>query len=217
MLELAGIFGGSFVLALSGVLMPGPILTITVAESVRRGAKAGPLIIIGHGLIELFLVVAIIQGLGAYLKRPLIMTIIASLGGAILLWFGLDMLRTAGRLSLKTNQPNQQRKATRHPIIMGVLASLSNPYWTLWWATVGLGYLVAALKVGFAGVFAFFAGHVSADFGWYSFVSFGISRGKTLLTDRSYQILIRICGVFLMAFGVWFLASTRGYIAALTW
>ena len=42
MLELAAIFGGSFVLALSGVLMPGPILTMTVAESAKRGAKAGP-------------------------------------------------------------------------------------------------------------------------------------------------------------------------------
>ena len=173
------------------------------------------MIILGHGFIELVLVVAIILGLGAYLKNPIIMAVIASLGGLILIWFGVDMLRSAGKLSLKTDQLSQG-KTGRHPIIMGILASVSNPYWTLWWVTVGLGYLVAALKLGFTGVLVFFVGHVSADFGWYSLVSLGISRGKRLLSDRSYQFIIRLCGLFLVAFGVWFISSAKGYLTAST-
>jgi threonine/homoserine/homoserine lactone efflux protein len=93
-----------------------------------------------------------------------------------------------------------------------MVASVSNPYWTLWWATIGLGYLMAAMKLGVGGVIMFFLGHITADFAWYSIVSLGISRGKALLKDKTYQIIIRFCGLFLLGFGVWFLVSAKGYL-----
>ncbi len=67
MFELAAIFGGSFTLALSGALMPGPLLTVTVAESARIGFRAGPLLMTGHAVLELLLVIAIVYGLGPFL------------------------------------------------------------------------------------------------------------------------------------------------------
>jgi threonine/homoserine/homoserine lactone efflux protein len=215
MIEMAAIFGGSFTLALSGVLLPGPLLTVTVAESARRGFKAGPLLMTGHGLLEVSLVLAIILGLGPYLKRPVFIGIVALLGGAILIWLGTNMVRTASRLSLKAENAVDSCRRTPHPVLIGVLASVSNPYWTLWWATVGLGYLIAAMKLGISGAILFFLGHITADFAWYSTVSFGVSRGKGLLKDNSYQNLIRVCGVFLMGFGVWFLFCAKGHLEGL--
>ena len=212
MFEFAAIFGGSFTLGLSGILTPGPILTVTVAESARRGFKAGPLIISGHALLELILVLAIILGLGAYLKSSIVMGIIALLGGAMLIWLGVGMLRTAGGLSLRAEKVGTSPKYTPHPFVLGMVASVSNPYWTLWWATIGLGYLMAAMKLGVGGVIMFFLGHITADFAWYSIVSLGISRGKALLKDKTYQIIIRFCGLFLLGFGVWFLVSAKGYL-----
>jgi len=189
--------------------MPGPLLTITVAESARRGFKAGPLLMTGHALLELALVVAIIQGLGPFLQKSLVMGTIALVGGAMLVWLGADMLRSAGGLSL--NPVATRQKRSPHPVLMGILASLSNPYWTLWWATIGLGYLAAAMHFGMFGVCAFFLGHIAGDFSWYCMVSLGISRGKSLLKDRSYQVVIRACGVFLLVFGGWFLLSAKNY------
>jgi threonine/homoserine/homoserine lactone efflux protein len=95
---------------------------------------------------------------------------------------------------------------------MGVLASLSNPYWTLWWATIGLGYLVSAARMGIPGITVFFLGHISGDLFWYSAVSYGVSHGKRILSDLSYQRVIRACGVFLLGFGGWFLASGKTYL-----
>ncbi len=63
-------------------------------------------------------------------------------------------------------------------IISGAMVSLANPYWIIWWATIGMGYLMSAIKSGIAGVGAFFIGHILADLAWYSLVSFGISKGK---------------------------------------
>ena len=72
---------------------------------------------------------------------------------------------------------------------------------------------MAAMKFGFPGVAVFFAGHIAADYAWYALISLGISRGKRLLKDKSYQMVIRFCGLFLVGFGVWFLLSARGHFA----
>lgn len=214
MFEIAAIFGGSFTLALSGALMPGPLFTITISESAKRGFMAGPLLMCGHSLLELVLVAAVMGGAGAFLVLPPVMGTVALLGGAILIYFGIDMVRTAGKLSLDGGDAGRPGDGQgRHPVLMGALASLSNPYWVLWWATVGLGYLLAVMNYGFLGIAVFFVGHIAADFAWYSLVSFGVSRGKSLLKDSGYQSLVRVCGVFLFCFGAWFLISAREYLA----
>ena len=210
MVELVAIFGGSFVLALSGALMPGPLLTVTIVESARRGFIAGPLLIAGHALLELALVVAIILGLSPYLKKPFVMGGIALVGGAILLWMGVQMVRTANQVSLNDDQ--KEYKKSSNPVLAGILVSLSNPYWTLWWATIGLGYLVAVIRLGIMGVGVFFVGHIAADLLWYCIVSFGISRGKKILRETIYQNIIRFCGIVLVGFGGWFLITGRSYL-----
>jgi threonine/homoserine/homoserine lactone efflux protein len=216
MLELAGIAGTSFTLALSGALMPGPLFTVTIAESARRGFKAGPLLMVGHSILELVLVVAVVHGLGAYLKLPPVMGGIALCGGLLLLFFGIDMVRTAGRLSLNKKVDDPQPQSRQHPVLLGILTSLSNPYWTLWWASIGLGYLVTAMQFGVIGICAFFIGHIAADFAWYSLVSYGVSQGKSLLRDTGYRVLIRACGVFLFFFGGWFLVTARNCLMGST-
>jgi len=210
MSELAAIFAGSFVLALSGALMPGPLFTITITESARRGFVAGPLLMTGHAVLELALVTAILQGLGKFLELPVVLGVIGLIGGSLLIYFGIDMVRVAGRLSLRGVPDASSAGYAKHPLMLGVLASLANPYWTLWWATIGLGYLVAAKRFGVAGVACFFVGHIAADFAWYSLVSFGISRGKTFLSDTGYRGLVRACGAILLCFGGWFLYAAKG-------
>jgi len=78
--------------------------------------------------------------------------------------------------------------------------------------SIGLGYLVAAMKYGAKRIVVFFLGHIAADYVWYALISFGIRRGKRLHKDTSYQIMIRICGFFLIEFGGWFLLSAREYL-----
>ncbi len=213
MVELLAIGAGSFTVALSGALMPGPLLTITITESVRRGFRAGPLLMAGHATLELAVVVAVVLGLGPFLKKPTVMGAIALFGGGFLLLMGLDMVRSAARLTLDLHAETGGAVTGRHPVVLGVLASLSNPYWTLWWATIGLGYLVAAMKVGPWGVGVFFIGHIAADFAWYSLVSLGVTKGTRFMGDRSYQWVLRVCGVFLVGFGAWFLWSAKAFLS----
>jgi len=165
---------------------------------------------IGHSILELALVAAICLGLGVYLKAATVMAATALLGGSILLCLGVQMLRTAGRHSIRARSQGVAAPG-RTPVIADALTSLANPYWTLWWATFGLGYLMRISGKGLPGIAVFFAGHISADFAWYTMVSFAVSKGAALMRDRTYQTLIRACGAFLVLFGGWFLLTTKDF------
>jgi threonine/homoserine/homoserine lactone efflux protein len=194
---------GSFVIALSGALMPGPLLTITIGESVKRGAKAGPLLIVGHSLLEGALVVLLLSGLSSLIAKTGFKIFSFVSGGAILLIMGYSMVRESSQISME--EINNSGGKRGNIILLGVLGSVSNPYWIIWWATIGLGYLVASIKLGIAGVVAFFIGHILADFAWYTIVSSAIAKGKKVFSTAVYRKVILFCGLFLVGFGVWFL------------
>ncbi len=198
---LAGLASTSFIVALSGALMPGPLLTVTVGEAARRGFWAGPLIIVGHSLLELGLVLLLLVGLGAWLNQPLILGSVAVLGAAMLGWMGLTTLKASRRGRLDLDGGNG---SGLNPVLAGVLMSAANPYWLIWWLTIGLGYVMFAMKYGAAGVALFYLGHIAADFTWYTIVSGAVAGGRRFLSDGLYRGFLAGCGVFLVGFGGYF-------------
>lgn len=203
-IALVTIFCTSFVLALSGALMPGPLMTVTISESSRRGMITGPLMIFGHGLLELALVIALISGLAPILARDDVFILVSLTGGTILLWMGLSMLCSLPRLTLNYQPTNEK---SRNLVVMGIILSAINPYWLIWWASIGLGYITYSLKFGLRGVTAFFLGHILADLAWYALISWGIAKGQHLFSNQFYRKLIGSCAVFLICFSCWFFFS----------
>jgi len=198
---LAGVAATSFIVALSGAMMPGPLLTVTVGESARRGFWAGPLIIVGHALLEAALVLLLLLGLGTWLNRPPILGVVGVLGAVLLGWMGLMTLKTSRRGSLTLEA---DKGSGPNPVLAGVLMSAANPYWVIWWLTIGLGYVVFSRKYGLAGVSLFFLGHITADFAWYTLVAGAVSQGRRFLSDGLYRSFLAGCGVFLIGFGGYF-------------
>ena len=205
LLTLAAIFSSSFILALSGALMPGPLLTVTVSESSRRGAMAGPLMILGHGILELSLVVLLLAGLAPLLMRDDVFVIIALAGGVILMWMAFSMFRSLPDLKLELESGAES--SGRNLVLAGILFSLANPYWIIWWASIGLGYILNSIQFGIAGLVVFFIGHILADLAWYAFISFGVARGRKFFSDTFYRRLIGCCATFLVFFSCYFLYS----------
>ena len=195
------IFAVSFSIALSGALMPGPLLTCVISESTKSGFKAGPLIILGHALLEVLMIALIIFGLAPVLSDRLATTWIFLLGAGILIYFGAGMLLSLRGLRLDFNTRPQK---SMNLALLGITMSISNPYWSIWWLTIGLGLVLGAKKEGLTAVTVFFLGHILADLGWYSIVSLAISKGRKFISERAYKITLAVCGLALIGFGLYF-------------
>lgn len=198
---LLTIFVTSFVIALSGALMPGPLLTITLSESAQRGFIAGPLIVLGHGILELILVLLLFLGLAPVLNKDYVIGSVGMVGAVVLIWMAVGMIRTLPSLTLQGVTASNRGT---NPVWAGILMSLANPYWTMWWATIGLGYILYSLKLGLLGVIAFFLGHILADLAWYAAVAFTVAHGRRFMSDRIYRGIIACCALALLGFGIYF-------------
>ena len=201
------LFGVGFVLGLTGAMAPGPLLTVTITESARRGGHVGPLVILGHGILELILLLLIVFGVAGMLAHPVIYTIVSFAGGLIIIYMGIGILRSLRTYTL--DAPGDGAQKGLHPVVAGIIISLSNPYWFIWWVTIGMGYVMFASVLGMAGIIAFFAGHISADLAWYSFVSYGIAMGGKYVSTRVIKRVLFFCSLFLLLFGIFFVA--KGY------
>ncbi len=210
-MNLVLIASTSFVLGFSGAMMPGPLLTLTIAETVRRGPLAGPLLILGHALLEGVVVVLLFFGAAEVIRHPTVFSFVAVAGGMMMLWMGYGMLRGLPALRLKFEA---EERGGLHPVVAGAVISLANPYFTIWWATIGLSYLVVAHEAGFSGVLVFYLFHILSDLVWYGFVSGTVAYGRRFLSDRSYRVMVGGCALFIVGFGLYF--GWRGFSTLLS-
>lgn len=215
---LVAIFVTSFLVSLTGALSPGPLTTLAVREGVRRGFWAGPALAAGHGAIELALVVALALGLNRLLDEEWLTATIALVGGTFLLWLGAQIIRTAPRQELVIGgqtgdgEPPARAASVLGLAASGVAVSVANPFWILWWATVGTAYIATSLEEGAAGVGVFYGAHFLTDLGWLSVIALALATGRRIMSRRAYQGVLVACGVFLLGLGGWFLASGLGHI-----
>ena len=201
------LFITSFTVGLSGALMPGPLLTVNIAESTRKGFWTGPILIGGHAIAELAVVVALVFGLSEFLASETSIKVIGILGGAALILMGGMMLYDIIRKKISFD-PDAPGTGSGLLVGKGITASLSNPYWFVWWATVGSAFLTKSFSHGMIGPVVFYVGHIMSDLVWYSFVSFMISIGRRLLTGKTYYILISCCALFLLYIGISFIVDS---------
>lgn len=189
--------------------MPGSLLTYTIEKSLKNGVKAGPLVSLGHSLLELVLVILLFIGVGQYLETPPAQMIIGFLGGAVLIFFGISMIKDVAQGRIHVDIKSASDTNSRGIILQSMLVSASNPYFAVWWASIGLGLMMDAYNLlGVAGVALFYTGHILSDFSWYSLVSLVIGKTRRFINMKVYRIVIVILGAVLIAFGLKFLVSS---------
>ena len=224
-------------MGLTGALQPGPLQTFTVISTIKNKTKkawlTGAVVVLGHAILEISLVLALLLGLSTLLSNIVLIKIVGTIGGALLIYFGLSTFQQMKKgidldfekMSLESNDPNSINKRFNeehkkfsfykmHPITGGILISLSNPYWMMWWVFVGLGVMIN-YSISLAnplGVVAFFFGHISADFVWYLFISILISLGSKSLNIKIYGFVMLICGIFMVGFGIYLIISIQSLL-----
>ena len=191
----------AFTIGLTGALAPGPTLVATVNTSLKTGWTAGPKVAAGHALVEILVFLLIVQGLAVAAQQY--SRYIAALGGLALIAFGL--LTVLGSKSAALVSPAQDSIA--NPYLAGVITSAANPYFWIWWLSIGSALVIDGLKGGLILAGLFMIGHWGADFGWYTLVSTSMERGKKILSEANYRRILALCGCFLVMFGLHYLIN----------
>jgi threonine/homoserine/homoserine lactone efflux protein len=187
-------------ISLSGALMPGPVFATAVAKG-YQDRNAGAKITAGHAIIEIPLVVAIFLGFETVLRDDTVFAAIGLVGGAFLIYMGASMMRT--RI-----EDGQVQGSKLRPFTAGVALTAVNPYFLLWWATVGASLIGTATGYGLIILPLFVMVHLACDLGWLEFVSFSVNRSRRFLTGRRYRYLFIACGALLIVFACYFVVSS---------
>ena len=180
-------------------MQPGPV-TASVITMGARNRWAGTLMAIGHGIIEFPLMVVIILGLGEYFKLEKVQIVIGLAGGAFLILMAVQSF-----LGLKGKADTETKTVKDNPILAGIILTASNPYFLLWWATVGLALATRATQWGIWAFALFALAHWSVDLIWLQILSFASFKGSVLLGRHGLRVVLMICAAVLLFFGVYFI------------
>lgn len=195
------IFLASMIVGFSGAMTPGPLLTVTIAETAKRGFGASLLIVLGHAVLELILLIGLLLGLFKLLEGEIITIFFGLVGGVVLLWMGFSLILSVIKKRITFQTASGEARASMGPFLSGIIVSLSNPYWLLWWITIGGAFLIKAMDYRLWGIFSFFTGHISSDLLWYGFVGLAVSTGKRYISDSIFRAVLLACGIFLLFLG----------------
>ncbi len=189
---LSFLFEGVLI-SLSGVMAPGPITAVTVGKG-NESPHAGAFVAIGHGMIEVPLMLSIFFGFRPLLTLPYVSVGIPFVGGLFLLVMGIGMFRSMSRVEVSSGV------YTQAPLLAGMLLSLGNPYFLIWWATVGATLIARSASFGMVAFFTFALLHWACDFLWcYSLSALSFKGGRVL--GKGFQkVVFAACGGILLFF-----------------
>jgi len=197
-------------ISVSGALYPGPLFFVTVSHGVKSGTKSGIIFSIAHSLVEFTLVMLLALGLLSVANEPTAMLVVGVAGGVALIVFGAIQIR--GSFSYKADEPKAGRGATRSLLLIGLALTGLNPYFIVWWLTIGANLIFIALEfASLVGVVFMYVCHVWVDYVWLILVAALAKRGAKILRFKWYRVLMAVFGLVLIYFGFSFLIDSLSF------
>lgn len=187
------------------VIVPGPTVTLIIANSIRHGTRAGLLNMLGTqvGLAVMIGVVGIgltslIEAMGHWFDW------LRLAGAAYLVWLGWKMIRSSGEGD-GTAAPRPPRGGF---LVQGVLVALSNPKTLLFFGAFFPQFIDPArdygLQIAIMGLTAMLFAALSDS-------AYAIASGRAgrALSAKRVRILSRVSGGFLIGGGLWLAFARR--------
>jgi len=188
------------VISASGVMAPGPLFAANITHGLKDGAKSGIKMAIGHTIVELPLVILLGIGVFSLELFPEFRTVISILGAITLFVFAAIQIKTIFRNKESTTNLKQG------PLVSGILLSALNPFFIIWWLTIGFKLISDAMLIwAFSGILVLFVLHIWMDFAWLGAISYLASKSAKILSNKNYKIIMIGLSVMLVYFGITFL------------
>ena len=192
--------GTVVITSLSGVMMPGPMFAVTLAKSMKS-PWAGVWVSLGHAVIEVPLILLIYFGFAQFFQNNWVQVGLSLVGGGMILWLGVSMFRARAEVV------RGDKDLPYNAFVAGILTSGLNPFFLLWWATIGSMLIMRVIDFGAMGLALFTVVHWLCDLVWLSFVSVTVYKTHSLWGLRFQEWVFITCSLVLIGFGVWFVVS----------
>ena len=181
-------------------IIPGPSVTVVVANSLARGTKAGVVTLIGTEIAMLSMVVIIALGMQAVMAVVSEgFTIIKLVGAAYLVWVGFRMFTSSGKIEV--GEAGERLPLVRY-LWQGALINWSNPK-TLLFLGAFLPQFVDLNRPAFGQIMVLglivMAVATLTDL-FYAVIA---GRARHLLNAARVRMMNKISGIILMVGGVW--------------
>jgi threonine/homoserine/homoserine lactone efflux protein len=197
------------ILSASGVLAPGPLFVVTITHGAKSGAKSGIMFSIAHSIVEFTIVMLLALGLLSVANEPAVRLAVGVAGGAALIVFGTMQIRS----SLHENDETKtEKRTTRNLFLIGVALTGLNPYFIIWWLTIGANLILLALEfAGLGGVIFMYICHVWIDYAWLILVAGFAKKSTKILRLKWYRLMMAVFGAVLIYFGLSFLLGSLAF------
>lgn len=217
-------------LSASGVLFPGPLFLANLICGSRTGIRAGFKIALGHTVIEFPLIILIalsLFGFTSFIFTNQSLRIIGILGGTAIIYFSIsqiyDIAKRGTKIQYNSNDNNSpqhcrlsnKKISLRGPFIIGIVFTALNPFFLVWWATVGIKLVsdsISLFGIGLGIVFLFLF-HIWMDYAWLGLTSYMINKGRSIIKTNFYFLFILSLSAILVSYGLYLiLANTTLYL-----
>lgn len=206
-------FAGEVILvSASGVLSPGPLFFINIIYGSKQGIIAGIKIAFGHTIIEFPLVIALALGLFT-LSQVFVnnenLKIISIIGGIAIVVFAFTQIISITKGKVSKQDAYVGISAKKGPILLGIIFSALNPFFLIWWLTIGLKLISDSIQFfGLViGILFLFLFHIWMDYAWLVITSYLIYRGVSVLKTKFYSALLISISTILAFYGVYIILS----------
>jgi threonine/homoserine/homoserine lactone efflux protein len=176
------------------------MFAVTLAKS-YKSPLAGTQISLGHAVIEIPLILLIYFGFARFFESNIAQLVLGILGGAMIIWLGIAMFRARAEVV------QGGKDLPYNAFIAGILTSGFNPFFLLWWVTIGSMLIMKFLDFGTTGLIVFIVVHWLCDLVWLSLVSVLVYRTHSLWGHKLQEGIFIACSLLLVGFGSWFMIS----------
>lgn len=199
------------VVTASGALAPGPLFFGLLVQGSKEGARSGFFCAIGHTLVEFPLVMALAFGLLAVAAQPAIEFAIGLAGGIGLIGFGVFQIYQTFKSKPATVGTNETKTLRTSSLVLGLALTGFNPYFILWWLTIGSVMIVEALAfAAIVGVLIMYVSHVWMDYAFLTAIAHMAKKGRSVVGSRYYKLALIAFGLILVYFGITFARGAIG-------
>lgn len=193
----------------SGVLTPGPLFFANLALSKYGGFWSGIKIAIGHTIVELPIIILYSLPFIVFTSPSTVFSmfkVISIIGGLSLIVFGIFyVVRTLS----KSDNLNATVKPSRieNPVLAGIFFTGVNPFFFLWWISVGIKLIADSLQfLGYPlGIAFLFFMHIWMDYAWLGLSSYFASRGMKIIGSHYHKFIVILLMLPLFYYGINFI------------